>query len=56
MNELNEAGNKIGYWERYYSNGELSYKGNYSDDGIQTGYWERYNSNGNLWYKKYYIS
>ncbi len=41
-------GNRIGYWEVYYNNGNLNYKGNYNNDGQQIGYWEYYYSNGNL--------
>ena len=54
MNELNEAGNKIGYWEEYWFNGNLLSKGNYTD-GERVGYWEWYNLNGELKLKKYYI-
>tara|TARA_R110000851_G_scaffold16799_1_gene54213 strand:+ start:434 stop:598 length:165 start_codon:yes stop_codon:yes gene_type:complete len=54
MNELNEAGKEIGYWELYNSNGEIMYKGNYSD-GELVGYWEWYHYNGELCSKTYYI-
>jgi antitoxin component YwqK of YwqJK toxin-antitoxin module len=50
----NENGNPHGYWERYYSNGNLGYKGNYVD-GKQHGYWESYYYNGNLAYKGNYV-
>ena len=49
MNELNESGNKIGYWEWYHNNGEIRSKGNYSDDGKKIGYWEDfYYRNGEI--------
>jgi antitoxin component YwqK of YwqJK toxin-antitoxin module len=50
----NENGNRHGYWEYYYSNGKLAYKGTYVD-GNRHGYWEVYHSNGNLWYKGNYV-
>ena len=57
MNEINEIGIRIGYWEDYYyNNGILMAKGNYSEYGERVGYWEWYNYNGTLWYKGYYIS
>ena len=50
----NEKGEPHGYWELYYDNGQLMYKGNYVD-GKQHGYWEWYYSNGQLESKTYYI-
>jgi antitoxin component YwqK of YwqJK toxin-antitoxin module len=41
---------KTGYWEYYWENGKLWYKGNYVN-GIQEGYWEWYWSNGNIAWK-----
>ncbi len=41
-------GKLIGYWERYYRNGNLSSKGSYNNDGQEIGYWEYYYYNGNL--------
>ena len=35
----NENGKPHGYWEDYYDNGNLFYKGNYVD-GKPHGYWE----------------
>ena len=43
----NEKGEKHGCWEKYHSNGQLWYKGNYNN-GKQDGYWEIYHSNGKL--------
>jgi len=51
---LNENNQPHGYWESYYSNGNLSYKGNYVD-GKEHGYWEEYYYNGNLNKIEYYI-
>jgi antitoxin component YwqK of YwqJK toxin-antitoxin module len=50
----NDKGEQHGYWEDYYSNGKLWYKGNYVN-GKQHGYWESYYDNGNLAYKGNYI-
>jgi antitoxin component YwqK of YwqJK toxin-antitoxin module len=44
-----------GYWESYWSNGQLRYKGNYIN-GKEDGYWEVYHSNGQLRYKGNYIN
>ena len=43
----NEKGESHGYWECYYSNGQLYYKGNYVN-GIKDGYWEEYFYTGKL--------
>ena len=51
-NQLNEMGLRHGYWEQYYENGELCYKGNYIN-GKKDGYWEWYNINGNLSHGNY---
>ena len=51
---INEKGERHGYWEEYYSNGQLWCKGNYVN-GKQHGYWERYYPNGKLNSKIYYI-
>ncbi len=50
----NDKGEAHGYWEEYFSNGQLSYKGNYVN-GNRHGYWERYWDNGQLDSKIYYI-
>jgi antitoxin component YwqK of YwqJK toxin-antitoxin module len=50
----NDDGAQDGYWEVYYSNGQLSYKANYVN-GIRHGYWEEYYENGQLLFKAYYI-
>ena len=49
-NQRNKDGNQHGYW----SNGKLSYKGNYLN-GERDGYWEDYYSNGRLYNKGNYI-
>ena len=51
---LNENGQPHGYWESYYYNGQLHYKGNFVN-GKQHGYWEYYYENGNLNQIRYYI-
>ena len=50
----NDQDERHGYWERYWDNGQLWYKGNYVN-GKQHGYWERYYPNGKLKDKIYYI-
>ena len=50
----NENGERHGYWEPYYNNGQLMYKGNFVN-GKQHGYWESYYDNGALKNKTYYI-
>ena len=50
INQYTHDGIKIGYWEGYYSNGQLMYKGSYKD-GKEEGYWEYYNDNGQLYSK-----
>jgi antitoxin component YwqK of YwqJK toxin-antitoxin module len=50
----NENGEKHGYWEWYWYNGQLHYKGNYVN-GNAHGYWEWYHCNGQLTHKIYYI-
>jgi antitoxin component YwqK of YwqJK toxin-antitoxin module len=43
MNQLIN-GKREGYWESYYSNGNLWYKGHYNND-LKEGYWECYLNN-----------
>ena len=50
INLYNEKGEKHGYWEYYFDNGQLDYKGSYLN-GEMHGYWESYWSNGQLLYK-----
>ncbi len=50
----NDKGEKHGYWEYYYYDGQLHFKGNYVN-GKQHGYWEYYWSSGELKEKTYYI-
>jgi antitoxin component YwqK of YwqJK toxin-antitoxin module len=54
INLYNAKGEKHGYWEDYYSNGNLYYKGTYVD-GYRHGYWEYYWGNGNLSDKGNYV-
>lgn len=52
---FNENGEFHGYWEVYWDNGNLFYKGIYIH-GERHGYWELYYDNGELWYKgNYYM-
>ena len=51
----NNKGERHGYHEQYYDNGELWYKGNWKD-GKEYGYWEFYYDNGKLWYKGNFIN
>ena len=45
----NKDGKPHGYWELYYSNGQLWYKGNYVN-GEYDGLWEYYHNNGKVLY------
>ena len=47
-------GKRDGFWESYYENGQLNWKGNYKDDCLD-GPWEYYYDNGQLSYKGNYI-
>ena len=55
INQYNTNNQKHGYWEKYYFNGNLWFKGNYVN-GERHGYWEEYYYNGKLDYKCYYIN
>jgi len=55
MNQFNDKGLKEGYWEDYYSNGNLSYKGNYNNDEC-VGYWEWYDyDDSELIHKEFHL-
>ena len=47
-------GKRDGFWESYYENGQLNWKGSYKDDCLD-GPWEYYYDNGQLSYKGNYI-
>jgi antitoxin component YwqK of YwqJK toxin-antitoxin module len=49
----NENNQPHGYWESYFSDGQLNYKGNYVN-GKPHGYWDSYWDNGELDYKGFY--
>ena len=51
---LNDKGQAHGLWERYYSNGNLEYKGLYVN-GKRHGLCESYWSNGKSYYKGSFI-
>ncbi len=55
INLYNDKGEKHGYWEIYFSNGQLFYKGNFVD-GYEHGYWERYYYDGQLEYTGNYVN
>lgn len=54
INQFNYNDEEIGYWEWYYSNGNIKAKGNYINGEID-GYWEEYYTDRILSYKKYYV-
>jgi len=51
----NDKGQKHGYWEEYYFNGQLKYKGNYYD-GKRHGYREEYYLCSQLNFKCKYVN
>ena len=53
-NRVNRRGNRVGIWEFYYSNGNISSKGLYVN-GKEEGIWEIYYSNGNIDAKGLYV-
>jgi antitoxin component YwqK of YwqJK toxin-antitoxin module len=55
MNQRNENNERHGYWEHYYSDGTLMFKGYYIN-GKANGYWKEYHRNGTLWYKRNYLN
>ena len=55
INLYNEKGQKHGYWEWYWSNGQLLCKGNYVN-GKRDGYWGRYYSCGQLMWKGNFVN
>jgi hypothetical protein len=54
INLFNAEGKEHGLWERYFSNGKLSCKGDYVD-GNRQGLWEYYYDNGKLASKGDYV-
>jgi hypothetical protein len=54
MNEYNDKGKCHGYWECYFPNGKLWYKGTYINGEI-VGYYEVYFSGGDLYSKAFYL-
>ena len=53
MNQLDDKGERHGYWEHYFNNKELSSKGTYIN-GLKNGYWEEYFLGGNIWWKGHF--
>ena len=39
MNQHNDKGERHGYWESYFQNGKLYWKGSFNNDE-RIGYWE----------------
>lgn len=52
---INEKGERHGYWELYYSNGNIWIKRDYVN-GIAHGLFEEYYHNGNLWYTGVFVN
>jgi len=55
INQRNSNLNKEGYWEEYFPNGKIMYKGNWKN-GKRNGYWEIYYSDGKLSYTAFYAT
>lgn len=53
INQLNSEGHREGYWEVYFKNGKIMFKGNYSN-GKRDGYCESYFKNGMIKSKGHY--
>ncbi|HKK81201.1 MAG TPA: hypothetical protein VJ909_03065, partial [Prolixibacteraceae bacterium] len=47
INQYNQHGEKTGYWEKYYDNGNIQYIG-YFKNGMPVGSMKRYDKSGNL--------
>ena len=47
-------GKRDGFWESYYENGQLNWKGSYKNDNLD-GPWEYYHKNGQLSFKGNYV-
>ena len=47
-------GKRDGFWESYFENGQLNWKGNYKNDNLD-GPWEYYHKNGQLSFKGNYV-
>jgi antitoxin component YwqK of YwqJK toxin-antitoxin module len=47
INQYNEKGQRHGYWEHYYTNGNLMYTGHF-DNGDKIGLWGWYYVDGEL--------
>lgn len=54
-NQYNENGDRHGYWEEYWSSGEIMTRGCYKN-GLKNGEWEQYWENGHLWKKGCYVN
>jgi hypothetical protein len=53
-NQKNKNGMREGYWEEYYGDHKLLYKGYYNNGNI-VGYWEYYNIATDKLTKEYYL-
>ena len=47
-------GKRDGFWESYFENGQLNWKGSYKNDNLD-GPWEYYHKNGQLSFKGNYV-
>ncbi|MGQ7870516.1 toxin-antitoxin system YwqK family antitoxin [Sunxiuqinia sp. sy24] len=47
LNQIDQAGQKQGFWQKKQANGNLAYEGNFVNDK-PVGVWKRYHSNGLL--------
>ena len=55
INQYTYDGLKNGYWEEYFDDGVLDYRGSYVN-GKQDGYWEEFWGNGELYYKGSFLN
>jgi antitoxin component YwqK of YwqJK toxin-antitoxin module len=53
INQYDYKGNKQGYWEEYFPNNQLNYKGSFKN-GERDGIWEKYFDNGQIGFKGSY--
>ena len=54
MNKFNDDNQRHGFWEKYFSNNNLSYRGNFIN-GLKDGYWEDYFPDGIPYYKGKFV-
>ena len=54
MNQFNERGEHLGYWEETYFNDVIWYKGNYVNNQM-VGHWEVFNVFGQITDKAFFL-